>query len=198
MPVLAGTLVAASYGCEQNKAIIQQELSMDMLLPSLRSCKNNMSSNHAISTQNGPSADDSPESNQTGSERKVQEKLNRNYLKNTRVLSQRGGFVAGNIRTLKARNQRESKVAKLSEEVHPQSASETSTLMLHCRFPVSFIDKAEQFFAAEVNSSNSELIWFSTLFIGLKEAHNSTLFHNKKVCVFESKKCVIKLLACKF
>ncbi|KAJ4713125.1 S phase cyclin A-associated in the endoplasmic reticulum [Melia azedarach] len=40
MPVLAGTLVAACYGCEQNKAVVQQELSMDMLVSLLRSCRN--------------------------------------------------------------------------------------------------------------------------------------------------------------
>ncbi|KAK6153463.1 hypothetical protein DH2020_013102 [Rehmannia glutinosa] len=151
MPVLAGTLVAASYGCEQNKAVIQQELSMDMLLPSLKSCK---------------SSDYSAESNQMGPERKAQadasQKSNRNNSKSTRVLPQRGGIPAGgNIRTLKIRNQRDSKVVKLSEEVHlgsAQSASETSTLMLHSRFPASFIDKAEQFFMAEINTSNSEMV----------------------------------------
>ncbi|KAK6128151.1 hypothetical protein DH2020_038104 [Rehmannia glutinosa] len=151
MPVLAGTLVAASYGCEQNKAVIQQELSMDMLLPSLKSCK---------------SSDYSAESNQMGPERKAQadasQKSNRNNSKSTRVLPQRGGIPAGgNIRTLKIRNQRDSKVVKLSEEVHlgsAQSASETSTLMLHSRFPASFVDKAQQFFMAEINTSNSEMV----------------------------------------
>lgn len=163
MPVLAGTLVAASYGCEQNKAVIQQELSMDMLLPSLKSCKSSMPTSHAMSIQNGPLVDDSGESYQMGPERKAQadasQKSNRNYSKGTRVPPQRGGIPAGNIRTLKARNLRDSKVVKLSEEMHmgtAQSASETSTLMLHCRFPVSFIDKAEQFFTAEINTSNSE------------------------------------------
>ncbi|KAI3463879.1 hypothetical protein Pfo_020542 [Paulownia fortunei] len=164
MPVLAGTLVAASYGCEQNKAVIQQELSMDMLLPSLK-CKSSMAVSHAMSIQTGPPADDSGESNQMGPDRKAQadasQKSNRNYSKSTRVLPQRGGVPAGNIRTLKARNQRDSKVVKLSEEMHlipSQSASETSTLMLHCRFPVSFINKAEQFFTAEINTSNGELV----------------------------------------
>lgn len=154
MPILAGTLVAASYGCEQNKAVIQQELSMDMLLPSLKLAKTTKDSN-------GPLADDSGDSNQMGPDRKVQadasQKSHRNSLKGARVLPQRGG----SIRTLKGRNLRDNKVVKLSEEMHTgnaQSASESSTLMLHCRFPTRFIEKAEQFFAAEVNTSNNELV----------------------------------------
>ncbi|KAL2254092.1 UNVERIFIED_CONTAM: S phase cyclin A-associated protein in the endoplasmic reticulum [Sesamum indicum] len=165
MPVLAGTLVAASYGCEQNKAVIQQELSMDMLLPSLRLCKSSMPAIHSNLVQNVLPAEDSTEQNQMGPERKVQadvsQKYNRNYPKNTRVLPQRCGVPASNIRPTKARNQRDNKFMKLNEEMHlgpAQSASETSTLMLHCRFPVSFIDKAEQFFTAEINTSNGELV----------------------------------------
>ncbi|KAL8056885.1 hypothetical protein ABFS82_04G147100 [Erythranthe guttata] len=147
MPVLAGTLVAASYGCEQNKAVIQQELSMDMLIPSLKSCK----------IQNGSSIDDF-------SERKVptdlSQRLNnsRSYSKSgSRVFPQRGGNNNNNnnIRSVKARNQRESKVMKLNngdEMNNAQSETSSSTLMLHCRFPVSFIGKAEQFFTAENNT----------------------------------------------
>ncbi|KAK4402233.1 S phase cyclin A-associated protein in the endoplasmic reticulum [Sesamum angolense] len=165
MPVLAGTLIAASYGCEQNKAVIQQELSMDMLLPSLRLCKSSMPTVHSNLVQNVLPADDSTEQNQMGPERKVQadvsQKSNRNNPKSTRVLPQRCGVPASNIRPIKARNQRDSKIMKLNEEMHlgpAQSASETSTLMLHCRFPVSFIDKAEQFFTADINTSNGELV----------------------------------------
>ncbi|KAL0357367.1 UNVERIFIED_CONTAM: S phase cyclin A-associated protein in the endoplasmic reticulum, partial [Sesamum calycinum] len=165
MPVLAGTLVAASYGCEQNKAVIQQELSMDMLLPSLRLCKSSTPTVHSNLVQNVLPADDSTEQNQMGPERKVQadvsQKSNRNNPKSTRVLPQRCGVPASNIRPIKARNQRDSKIMKLNEEMHlgpAQSASETSTLMLHCRFPVSFIDKAEQFFTADINTSNGELV----------------------------------------
>ncbi|KAL0421990.1 UNVERIFIED_CONTAM: hypothetical protein Slati_3221900 [Sesamum latifolium] len=165
MPVLAGTLVAASYGCEQNKAVIQQELSMDMLLPSLRLCKSSTPAVHSNLVHNVLAAEDSSEQNQMGPERKVQadvsQKSNRNNPKSTRVLPQRCGVPASNIRPIKARNQRDSKIMKLNEEMHlgpAHSASETSTLMLHCRFPVSFIDKAEQFFSAEINTSNGELV----------------------------------------
>ncbi|XP_075516549.1 uncharacterized protein LOC142551282 [Primulina tabacum] len=151
MPVLAGTLVAASYGCEQNKGVIQQELSMDMLLPLLESCRTNSTT---VSFQNN---DKSRELSRTGSETKdAHQKSNKNHLKNTRVLPQRGS--AGSMsRIVHGRNQRDNKVIKLSEELqhraNGQSTSDASTLMLHCRFPVSFINKAEQFFTTEITSS---------------------------------------------
>ncbi|KAL3824760.1 hypothetical protein ACJIZ3_020789 [Penstemon smallii] len=142
MPILAGTLVAASYGCEQNKAVIQQELSMDMLLPSLKSSKS-LSTINAVSNQNVPSVDDSQRPNRNSS------------MKSTRSLSQKAGVSASNIRGMKTRNQRESKGSvKLSEE----TASDVSGLLLHYRFPLSFINKAEQFFTSEMNTSNEELV----------------------------------------
>ncbi|KAH6755812.1 hypothetical protein C2S53_009084 [Perilla frutescens var. hirtella] len=154
MPVLAGTLVAASYGCEQNKAVIQQELSMDMLLPSLKSCKSIMPT----------IAEDAGELSRTGTDRKSQadssQKPNRNYSRSARLVPPRGGVPAGNMRSLKTRSQRDSKLVKVSEEMqmgNAQSASETSTLMLHSRYPVSFIEKAQQFFTAEINTSNTEV-----------------------------------------
>ncbi|PIN17308.1 hypothetical protein CDL12_10021 [Handroanthus impetiginosus] len=161
MPVLASTLVAAAYGCEQNKAVIQQELSMDMLLPSLKLCKNITSVNQTMSSHNSPPAEDSGEPNQMGPERRSQaeasQKSYRNYSKTTRVVAQRGGIGGGGIRSIKSRNQRDSKVVKVSEEMH-QNASETSTVMLHYRFPLSFIEKAEQFFTADVDTNNGELV----------------------------------------
>lgn len=150
MPVLAGTLVAASYGCEQNKAVIQQELSMDMLLPSLKSCKSTIVDS------------DGAELNRNGTERKphvdVPQKINRNCSRSSRLVSQRGGAPANNVRSLKSRNLRDSKTVKVSEEMQMgsgQSASETSTLMLHSRFPLCFVEKAQQFFTAEVSTSNT-------------------------------------------
>ncbi|CAA0825819.1 Unknown protein [Striga hermonthica] len=147
MPVLAGTLVAASYGCPQNKAVIQQELSMDMLLPSLKSCKSSLP------------VEFSCESNQAGPERKARsdptQRSNRNNSRSSRAVPIRGGLAqaGGSIRALKSRNL---KVAKTSEEMHvgpnaAQSAPETSTLMLHSRFPVNFLDRVQQFFMAEID-----------------------------------------------
>ncbi|KAH9331731.1 hypothetical protein KI387_003839, partial [Taxus chinensis] len=41
-PVLVGTLLAVCYGCEQNRDVVQQELSMDMLLVLLKSSKQDL------------------------------------------------------------------------------------------------------------------------------------------------------------
>ncbi|KAL2461972.1 Uncharacterized protein Adt_45392 [Abeliophyllum distichum] len=152
MPVLTGTLVAASFGCEQNKDVIQQELSVDMLLSLLKSCKNSQSN----STLNDTLAEESGESNHTTLEfRKLSvdasQKPYRNNLRSSRGVSQRGFMPASNTRTMKVRNPRDNKAVKLYEETclgPGQSSSDTSALML--RFPTSFINKAEQFFAAEI------------------------------------------------
>ncbi|KAK0586124.1 hypothetical protein LWI29_001465 [Acer saccharum] len=68
MPILAGTLVAACYACEQNKGVVQQELSMDMLLSLLRSCRNVLPAVRSNPTLENLTMDDSSESNQQGSE----------------------------------------------------------------------------------------------------------------------------------
>lgn len=149
MPILAGTLVAACYRCDQNMSVVQQELSMDMLLSLLTSCRKNLEN---------PPADDSVvcNHNQLGSEsRKLQVETplrsSRYNARGTRVsLGKGGGGGSGNsTRTGKMRNQRESKATKICEELGLKNNLETpSTLMLHSRFPGSFIDIAEQFFSA--------------------------------------------------
>lgn len=149
MPILAGTLVAACFSCEQNKGVVQQELSTDMLISLLRSCRN------------GSPISSPEECNQLGSESRkllVQGEMplrpSRYNLKNTLNSSGKGCGASGiSFRTSKMRNQKDSRALKLSEEMavkKSQSPSETaSTVMLHSRFSGSFIDRAEQFFAAE-------------------------------------------------
>lgn len=159
MPVLAGTLVAACYGCEQNKAVVQQELSMDMLVSLLRSCRNVLPAVGSNQTLENSTADDSSECNQQVSEfRKFQGdvplKSNRYNGKSARISLGKGGSLGSNIKVGKARYQRDSKAIKSSEDTgvkHNLRATETS-LMLHSRFPRSFIDKAEKFFSAEMTS----------------------------------------------
>ncbi|KAH7851799.1 hypothetical protein Vadar_016608 [Vaccinium darrowii] len=87
MPILAGTLVAACFSCEQNKGVVQQELSTDMLISLLRSCRN------------GSPISSPEECNQLGSESR-------------KLLVQGISF-----RTSKMRNQKDSRALKLSEEM---------------------------------------------------------------------------------
>lgn len=138
MPILAGTLVAACFGCEQNKGVVQQELSTDMLISLLRSCRNG--------SPNNPPTESHSECNQLGSESRkllVQGEMplrsSRYNGKSTLISSGKGGSASGiSFRTTKMRNQKDSRALKLSEEMSvkkSQSPSETSsTSMLHSRF----------------------------------------------------------------
>ncbi|XP_071903989.1 uncharacterized protein [Coffea arabica] len=157
MPILAGTLVAACFGCEQNKTVVLQELSTDMLISLLKSCRNSSPAPAESIAVLDNTPDEAGESNHLGPEcRKSQvdtppQRSQRPNNRNARTLSQKGG-PSNNIKTIKMRIQRESRVGKLSEETgqkHNPYTSETSAAMLHCRFPERFIDRAEQFFSAE-------------------------------------------------
>ncbi|KAK7292183.1 hypothetical protein RIF29_07943 [Crotalaria pallida] len=160
MPILAGTLVAACYGCEQNKFVVQQELSIDMLLSLLRSCRSAVPASQLISTSDNSPTDESSECNQPGTEfRKPQVdsaiKYSRSNGKSTRASLGKSGALGNSIKNGRVRNPRDGKSTKTSEESAPKhnlSAPETSPLMLHCRFPQSFIDKVEQFFSTEIDA----------------------------------------------
>ncbi|XP_057479795.1 uncharacterized protein LOC130767065 isoform X1 [Actinidia eriantha] len=161
MPILAGALVAACFGCEQNKSVVQQELSTDMLLSLLRSFRNGSPAVQSSSTTDNSSTEFPSESNQLGPEsRKFQVqgdiplRSSRYNHRSTLTSSGKDGSPGNNYRTSKMRNQKDSKSFKLVEEMSMkknQSVSGTSsTLMLHPRFSKNFIDRAEQFFATEL------------------------------------------------
>ncbi|KAJ9560220.1 hypothetical protein OSB04_005380 [Centaurea solstitialis] len=148
MPVLAGTLVAACFGSEQNKGVVQQELSIEMLLSLLKSCRSGAQSG---STQVNPPIDDPSESTQSGPEtRKLNgdtlQRSNRLNTRSMRVQSGRGSGVGSSSRNVKIRNQKD---GSKSTRVCETSSESCSNLMLHSRFPASFIDRAESFFSTE-------------------------------------------------
>ncbi|XP_050870916.1 uncharacterized protein LOC127073749 isoform X2 [Lathyrus oleraceus] len=149
MPILAGTLVAACYGCEQNKFMVQQELSVDMLLSLLRSCRT-----AATATQLSSNLDSIPTDESSGSNQLAIAKHGRSNGKGTRASFGNGGAL-GNGRKSKTRILRDGKATKNSDEVVPkykQFSSETSHSLLHYRFPHSFLDKIEQFFSTDVSN----------------------------------------------
>ena len=163
MPILAGALVAACFGCEQNKGVVQQELSTDMLLSLLRSCRHGSPSVRSSLTPDNPPTECHSESNQLGLESRkfqvqgdVSLRSSRYNLRSTLTSSGKGGSSGNNYRTSKMRNQKDGKSFKLVEEMplkkHQSASGTSSTLMLHARFSESFIDRAEQFFAAELTS----------------------------------------------
>ncbi|KAF3776689.1 S phase cyclin A-associated protein in the endoplasmic reticulum [Nymphaea thermarum] len=154
-PVLAGTLVAACYGCEQNRGVVQQELSMDMLLSVLKSCRQgslNSRLDHA-SLENS-SMDDTSNANRPALEsRRLQAdipvKPSRSNQKYSRVVLGKGGFSGGNGRTSKA------KPTGNQKDLRGGKGVEASPLfILHNRFPSSFLDKAEEFFSSALKANN--------------------------------------------
>ncbi|XP_059641490.1 uncharacterized protein LOC132283543 [Cornus florida] len=162
MPVLAGTLVAACFGCEQNKGVVQQELSTDMLLSLLRSCKRSLPAHQSSLILDSPTTNYSIESFNLGPEsRKIQGDIHLRSRRSLRISSGKVGASGNSTRTGKMRNQKDSKSIKPYEEMALKknlSASETSsTLMFHSRFPGSFIDRAENFFSEELNSLTDHL-----------------------------------------
>ncbi|KAK8692969.1 hypothetical protein V6N13_070570 [Hibiscus sabdariffa] len=166
MPVLAGTLLAACYGCEQNKDVVQQELSMDMLLSLLRSCRNILPTvRSSNSNPEIPLADDSNECNQQGSDLKRSQgdiplRSSRYNTRNTRVSGGRGSAVVNGLKFSKMRNQRECRSTKTCEETTVGHNTNNlpvlgTSLMLYSRFPSSFIDRAEQFFSAGISDNGT-------------------------------------------
>lgn len=158
MPILAGTLVAACYGCEQNKAVVQQELSMDMLLSSLRTCRNVLPAVRSNQTLETLTEDSGDLSQQQGSELR---KSGRYNPRSSRLSLGRGGTVGNCMRVGKMRNQRDSKVTKACEDTslkqNNKGLATKASLMLHFRFPSSFINKAEQYFSAETTNPSDEV-----------------------------------------
>ncbi|XP_057995374.1 uncharacterized protein LOC110656896 [Hevea brasiliensis] len=159
MSVLGGMLVAACYGCEQNRSVVLQELSMDMILSLLTSCKSVSQAVGANQTMENLPIKDSGESNRQNSELKkshgdIPSRSNRYNTKSTRVSLGKATVLGNGVKSGKMRSHRDSKATKIGEEMalkHSPLAPETS-LMLHSRFPSSFLDRVEQFFSAGIAS----------------------------------------------
>ena len=161
MPILASTLVAACYECEQNKGVVQQEISTDMLLSLLRSCRNMCMLRSNPNTDSFP-VNESGDNQINGEHKKVQGdgplKPSRHNLRSSR----KNGASGNNMKNGKLRNQRDCKAIKGHEEtamaLKPNMpVSETSSMMLPCRLPLSFINKAELFFSSGTSSIADEV-----------------------------------------
>lgn len=149
MPVLAGTLVAACYRCEQNRGVIQQELSIDMLRSLLKSCKNASPSSRSHQVlDNSPFS--SCENVQLGLESKKPQadklRPSRGSGRNSRN-SLIKGFSAGNNARLGKKREKAVKVCEETAAKYDLPITGTTTT-LHSKFPDSFIDSADKFFAA--------------------------------------------------
>ncbi|PKA59874.1 hypothetical protein AXF42_Ash015932 [Apostasia shenzhenica] len=144
-PILAGTFVSACYGSEQNRGVVQQELSMDMLLTLLKSSKSspdNITANSPVDAVSLP----------LESQKSQLDNSSKSNYKNLRNLSSAKGRRWTN-RISRARVQREVRGAKpycddKSFKLNQQASESPPTFMLHKRFPPNVWDKAEDFFAA--------------------------------------------------
>ena len=132
-----------------------QELSVDMLLSLLKSCRQGLLAAHSdILPQDNSLASDQCEGTQAAQEaRKPQAdiplKPNR---RGTRVALGKGSVSGSNMKASKTKVQRDNRGTKTCDEwafKHSLPSSETShTFMLHQRFPTTFLDKAEEFFTS--------------------------------------------------
>ncbi|CAI9266823.1 unnamed protein product [Lactuca saligna] len=155
MPVLAGTLVAACFGSEQNKGVVQQELSIEMLLSLLKSCKNasqlNPLSSTTVPNESAESTQSGPETRKLHGDNTTSQRSNRMNTRSTRLQSGKTGSTLGNTNN-NNRNQKDNNNNSSSNNnrVCESNYSEScSNLMLHSRFPTTFIDRAEFFFSTE-------------------------------------------------
>ncbi|GBG61695.1 hypothetical protein CBR_g23210 [Chara braunii] len=55
MPILYGTILAACYGCDQNRDVVERELSMQMVLSFLRSCREDLTCQQEATMTSGGS-----------------------------------------------------------------------------------------------------------------------------------------------
>ncbi|KAJ3673133.1 hypothetical protein LUZ60_006507 [Juncus effusus] len=150
MPVLAGTLMSACYGCDQNRGVVQQELSTEMLLSVLKSCKQSLIDASLSDTLN---TNQQNESSQMLLAPQGEIPIARQTRRITRNLAGKGN-VSGNIRLGRVKLTRDGRVLTKSGDdwalKHTFPASEPSVgVLLHRKFPVSFLNKAEVFFSSE-------------------------------------------------
>lgn len=153
-PILAGTLVAACYGCEQNRDVVQQELSMEMLLTLLRSCRQELQrSRPAPLLLDSQMADAPGRGNHAAEYRRPPGDLpSRSNGRGAQAAPARA-VSASNARISRLRNHRDGRLRTCDDWAlkHNLPASGVaSSFMLHSRLPSILIDKAEEFFLAGI------------------------------------------------
>ncbi|KAL9243261.1 hypothetical protein vseg_017170 [Gypsophila vaccaria] len=160
MPILAGTLVSACFGCEQNKDVVQQELSTDMILSLVKSSRSISPPARSTSPTDNLVAEDSTASSTLEPRRPQSDvvvKPIRSTARNSRPSTVKSGATSGSItRVGKLRNPKDSRASKFPEDATSKLKSDAPgeapvTLSLFARFPESFIERAEQFFSVETS-----------------------------------------------
>jgi hypothetical protein len=151
-PVLAGTLVAACFGCDQNRGVVQQELSTEMLLTVLKSCKQGLLDLLPLYNSTMNQRSDASQILLEVQPPPAEVPIIRQNRKATRLLTGKG-CTSGSIRFSRSKIQKDGRVARACDEwalKHAFPASGPSvSFMLHRQFPIAFLDRAEDFFSNE-------------------------------------------------
>uniref|UniRef100_A0A0A8YXF7 Uncharacterized protein n=1 Tax=Arundo donax TaxID=35708 RepID=A0A0A8YXF7_ARUDO len=142
MPILAAALIAVCYGCDQNRSVIQQEISTDMLRSLLKSCQTSALTPSESLAVDGSGTNNSCENSQG-------DILIRSSRRSGRPVVGKG--VSAGIRFNRNKVQKDGRGLRGTDDGPlKQIAGEASSIfMLHRRIPASFMERAEEFFCSE-------------------------------------------------
>jgi hypothetical protein len=151
MPILAAALIAVCFGCDQNRSIVQQEISTDMLRSLLKSCRMGLAPSDSIAVD-GAGTNNSSDNTQVSMDV-------RNALGDIPIRSSRKGGravigkgVSGGNRSSRTKFQKDGRGTRAIDDgpLRQRAGVSSSTFMLHRKIPASFLDRAEDFLCSEI------------------------------------------------
>uniref|UniRef100_A0A0E0DZL0 S phase cyclin A-associated protein in the endoplasmic reticulum N-terminal domain-containing protein n=1 Tax=Oryza meridionalis TaxID=40149 RepID=A0A0E0DZL0_9ORYZ len=151
MPILATALIAVCYGCDQNRSVVQQEISTEMLRSLIKSCKTpGLAASDSILLDGWGTNSSSDNTQILLDTRNPQGDISiRSNRKSARPVLGKG--VSGVIRLSRNKGQRDGRGARIGDDgpLKQRAGEASSNFMLHRKIPASFLDKAEEFFCSE-------------------------------------------------
>uniref|UniRef100_A0A0D9X148 S phase cyclin A-associated protein in the endoplasmic reticulum N-terminal domain-containing protein n=1 Tax=Leersia perrieri TaxID=77586 RepID=A0A0D9X148_9ORYZ len=155
MPILAAALIAVCYGCDQNRSVVQQEISTDMLRSLIKSCKTSGLATSDSILLDGWGTNISSDNTQIllDTRNSLGDVSIRSSRKSARPVLGRG--VSGVIRLSRNKGQRDGRGTRIGDDgpLKQRAGEASSNFMLHRKIPASFLDRAEEFFCSENNTA---------------------------------------------
>ncbi|TVU38092.1 hypothetical protein EJB05_11443 [Eragrostis curvula] len=152
MPILAAALIAVCYGCDQNRSVVQQEISTDMLRSLLKSCRTSgLTPSDSIGADGAGTYNLSDNTQMSLDIRNAQGEIPiRSNRKGGRAVVGKG--VSGVIRSSRSKVQKDVRGTRAIDDgpLKQRAGEASSTFMLHRKIPASFLDRAEDFFCSEI------------------------------------------------
>ncbi|XP_062187803.1 uncharacterized protein LOC133891107 isoform X2 [Phragmites australis] len=141
MPILAAALIAVCYGCDQNRSVVQQEISTDMLSSLLKSCRTSALAPSDSLAVDGSGTNNSSDNSQGDIPIRSSRKSGRPVV---------GKGVSGGIRFNRNKVQKDGRGTRATDDgpLKQRAGEASSTFMLHRKIPASFLDRAEEFFCS--------------------------------------------------